>query len=92
MEYEIDILNPMWWIENLIGDVFLLLVFLEIWLLSFIRKIPNITTISIMMIGINSLIMIFAIFTTEGITLGQSLLGLLILIFGVITWSSYNNS
>lgn len=92
MTYTTELLNPMWWVNNLIGDVFLLVVLLEIWLLSFVRKIPNVKMISILLIGVNSLIMIYAIFVTEGITIGQSLLGVMILIFGIIAWSSFNNS
>lgn len=92
MIYETELLNPVWWVNSLFGNATLLIVLIEIWLLSFIRRIPNITSFAIILMGINGVILIFGIFGGEGLTLSQSLLGLMLVIFGIIAWSSYNDS
>jgi len=92
MSYATELLDPMWWIGNLFGDVFLFVAIIEIFLLSFFRRIPNITTFSLILMGLNILVLIFGGLANEGITLGQGLLGLMIVIFGIMAWTNYNNS
>lgn len=90
--YETNLLNPMWWIDSLIGSVYILLALVEIWMLSFIRKIPNIHTFAIILMGINIVLLFYGILSGEGITLGQSLLGVMLVIFAIIAYSSYSDS
>lgn len=92
MVYETDLLNPVWWVDSLLGSMSLLIIIVEFWILSFLRKIPNITLFSIVIMVINGLILLYGIFSGEGMVLSQSMLGLLILIFGIIAWSNYNDS
>ena len=82
----------MWWIDSLIGSVTMVIALVEIWLLSYIRKIPNIDTFAIILMGINIVLLFYGIFNGEGITLGQSLLGVMLVIFAVIAYSSYSDS
>lgn len=90
--YETNLLDPMWWVNSLIGNVTILIIIIEIWLLSYIRKIPNIHTFAVILMGINIVLLFYGVFSGEGITLGQSLLGVMIVIFGIIAYSSYSDS
>ncbi len=92
MVYETSLLDPMWWVNSLIGNVTVLVAIVEIWLLSYIRKIPNIHTFAIILMGINIVLLFYGIFNGEGITLGQSLLGVMVVIFAIVAYSSYSDS
>jgi len=90
--YETSLLDPMWWINSLIGNVTIVIALIEIWLLSYIRKIPNIHTFAIVLMSMNIVLLFYGIFNGEGITLGQSLLGVMLVIFAIIAYSSYSDS
>lgn len=90
--YETNLLDPIWWINSLVGNVTIVIALVEIWLLSYIRKIPNIHTFALILMGINIVLLFFGIFSGEGITLGQSLLGLMIVIFAIIAYTSFSDS
>jgi len=92
MVYETNLLDPMWWVNNLLGSTTMLLVIVEIWMLSFIRKIPNVRAFVFILMGINIFVLIFAVFNGAGLTLGSGLLGLLLVILAIFAWSSYNGS
>lgn len=90
--YETELLDPMWWISSLFGEWTIFLALVELFILTFIRKIPNIHTFSFILISMNAMIMIHAIFSGEGITIGTGLLTLMLVIYAIIFWSSYNDS
>jgi uncharacterized membrane protein len=90
--YETNLLEPIWWINSLFGEWTIFLALAELFILSFIRKIPNIQTFSFILISMNVMIMIHAIFSGEGITMGTGLLTLMLVIYAIIFWSSYNDS
>lgn len=90
--YETNLLDPIWWINSLLGNWFLAIAIVQLWLLSYIRKIPNITTMSFILIAINGILFFYGIFVGEGITIGTSLMALVMLIWALIAWSGYNNS
>ncbi len=90
--YETNLLDVTWWVNSLLGNWFLAVAVLQIWLLSYIRKIPNITTMSFILMAINGVLLVYGIFQGTGITLGTSLMALVMLIWAMIAWSGYNNS
>lgn len=91
MEYTTELLEPMWWINNLLGSVVVLAIVVELWLLSYIRRIPNVRTYIFILFAINIPIMVYATFTEEGLTLGTAALGLIMVVFAVIAFSGYNS-
>lgn len=92
MVYETSLLDPMWWIDSLVGNVTIVIALVEIWLLSYIRKIPNIHTFAIILMAINVVLLFYGVFSGAGITLGQSLLGIMLVIFAIIAYTSYSDS
>ena len=88
--YSTELLNPSWWIDSLIGNTTILVILIEIWLLSFIRKIPNIKTFTIILFGINIYILIFSVFSGDGLTLSNGVLVLIMAIFGILAFGGFN--
>jgi len=90
MAYETNLLDPMWWVNSLLGSATVLVILLELWLLSYVRKIPNIKGFSLILLGINGMIVIFAVFSGEGLTLTTGVLVFLMAIFGYMAFSGFN--
>ena len=91
MAYETDLLDPVWWVNSLVGNTTVLLLLIQIWLLSYVRKIPNIKTFAVIIIGINISVIGYGIFAGEGLTIGSAFLTLLMVIFGYIAFSGFND-
>ena len=92
MAYETELLNPMWWVNSLLGSATVLVILIELWVLTFLRKIPNIKMFSIIIIGLNVPLLLFAVFSGEGLTITTGVLVLFIVIYGAIAFSGFNDS
>lgn len=90
--YETDLLNPIWWMDSLLGNTFIAIAVIQLFLLSYIRKIPNINTMSFVLVAINAVLLFYAVFRGEGASLGTGLLTLVILVWAVIAYTGYENS
>lgn len=89
--YETSLLDPMWWVNSLLGSTVMLVIIIELLILSYVRKIPNIKTFSMILIALNGAIMLFAIFAGEGLTLTSGLLVFLMAIFGYFAFSGFSD-
>lgn len=92
MAYETDILNPSWWINSLIGSWTLFFVILQLWLLTFIRRIANVRLFAVVLLSLNGLLLFYGIWQGEGSVMNNSLLTLMILIFAFIIWGGSKSS
>lgn len=87
MVYETNLLDPMWWVNSLLGSATVLVILVELWLLSYVRRIPNIKSFALLLIGIDSAMLIFAVFSGNGISITS---GILILIIGIFSWIAFS--
>jgi hypothetical protein len=86
MAYTTDLLNPVWWVDSLFGNWILFVAIIEIWLLGYIRRIPNVKTITMVLLSINVLILIYSIFGEAGASIGTGLIALAMFIMAYILW------
>ena len=92
MVYETNLLDPMWWINSLLGSATILIILMELWVLSFLRKIPNMKIFSMIIIGLNVPLVLFSIFGGNGLSITTGVLVLFIAIFGYIAFSGFSDS
>lgn len=92
MAYETNLLDPMWWVNSLLGSPTILIILVELWVLSYVRKIPNMKTFALIIIGLNIPLVIYSIFGGDGLTLTTGLLVLFIAIYGYIAFSGFSDS
>lgn len=91
MVYETDLLNPMWWITSLVGNIYLFLGLIQLFLMSKIRKIPNVKFLALVMLGINGIIMFYGILQNEGNIIDKGLFVLVMIIYAFIVWGGENS-
>ncbi len=89
MAYTPDLLNPVWWIESLLGSIIIFMLLVQLWFLSYIRKIPNSQPMMMIFFIIN---IIFVVYGLPGFVIAKAFMTLILVVVAFVMWRSWNKS
>ncbi len=92
MAYTPDLLNPVWWIESLLGSIVVFMLIVQLWLLTYIRRIPNSQPMLWIFMMINIIFVAFGWLSAEGFYITKAFMALILVIIGFIMWRSWNSA
>lgn len=84
MGYGVNLLSFDWWVGSLFGNIYIAIMLIELFVLISVRKIVNITSIAFLIVLINSVFLLYGLFTGTAYILPAAVMGIITVVIAII--------